>query len=192
MPDRKEGGEMSVEGQTGMQVILEHPATPDETLALSLAFAEYDIAARLRAAPRRRSGESDAWRVVISAPLQTVLEVLGGPGRSAPERLRGLVTRIADAWIQGPEGHVEVGARGTDRRATGGVLLTPDLPEEAYRQLGELASVTLDPERLFLWDTHAAGWRTFDADVPVAVGSSAESGADLRGEAPNGRFRRGG
>lgn len=175
---------------TDVDVILEHPATPDVTLALSRAFADFGIAARLRAAPRRRVVEGTAWRVVISVPLHELLVALRTPRGKWPATLGDLVARISSAWAAGPAGHIEVGARGVDRRATGGVLLTPDLPHVAYERLVHLASGTLDPDRLILWDPDAADWRTFDVDVPVAVGSAAEGGADLAGERAQGGFGR--
>ena len=181
---------MSVEQRTGVNVILEHPATPDETLALSMAFSDVGIPARLRAAPRRRAIESSVWRVVISMPLHELLVGFGVPRAALPQTLERLVTRVTEAWSQGPVGHIEVGPRGRKRRATGGVLLTPDLPAIAYTQLVRLATGTLQAERLFLWDADVAEWITFDADVPVGVPSGDEGRADLRSELLKHRFRR--
>ncbi len=173
-----------------MKVILEYPATPDETLALSMAFSDVGISARLRAAPRRRATESSDWRVVISTPLHELLVGFGAPRAAQAHTLERLVARVADAWVQGPVGHVEVGPRGRTRRATGGVLLTPDLPAIAYTQLVQLAAGTLDVERLFLWDTDIAEWITFDADVPVGAPLGAERHANVAGERVERRFRR--
>ena len=173
-----------------MKVILEYPATPDETLALSMAFSDVGIPARLRAAPRRRAVESSVWRVVISAPLHEVLVGFGGPRAARAQTLERLVAGIADAWSQGPVGHIEVGRRGRDRRATGGVLLSPDLPPVAYTQLVQLAAGTLAPERLFLWDGDVAEWITFDAEVPVGAPLRAERDPDVDGERVERRFRR--
>lgn len=183
---------MGVEHRTRVNVILEYPATPDETLALSMAFSDAGIPARLRAAPRRRATESTVWRVVIATPLHELLVAFAVPRAALPQTLERLVRRVSDAWSQGPIGHIEVGARGRDRRATGGVLLTPDLPPIAYTQLVQLAAGTLEAERLFLWDAETSAWSTFDADVSVAVPSGGERGADLPGEVPQGRFRRSG
>lgn len=181
---------MSVEQTQRMNVILEYPATPDETLALSMAFSDAGIPARLRAAPRRRSNESSVWRVVISSPFHELLNAFGVPRAALPQTLQRLVVRVGDAWSQGPGGHIEVGPRGRDRRATGGVLLTPDLPPIAYNQLVRLAAGTLDAERLFLWDEGANDWFTFDADVPVEVLSGAERRSDVASERVERRFRR--
>ena len=181
---------MGVEERSRVKVILEYPATPDETLALSMAFSDVGVPARLRAAPRRRATESSVWRVVISAPLHELLVGFGVRRAALPQTLERLVTRVADAWIQGPVGHIEVGPRGRARRATGGVLLMPDLPTIAYTQLVKLAAGTLDVERLFLWDADIAEWITFDADVPVGVPLGAERHADVAGERVERRFRR--
>lgn len=181
---------MGVEQRQRVNVILEYPATPDETLALSMAFSDAGIPARLRAAPRRRANESPAWRVVISTPLHELLVGFGVPRAALPHMLERLVTRVSDAWSRGPTGHIEVGPRGRKRRATGGVLLTPDLPSIAYTQLVQLAAGTLESERLFLWDGDVTEWITFDADVPVGVTSGAEGRADLRSELLQHRFRR--
>lgn len=181
---------MGVEEATRMNVILEYPATPDETLALSMAFSDAGIPARLRAAPRRRSNESSVWRVVISTPLHELLNGFGVPRAALPQTLERLVARVSDAWSQGPVGHIEVGPRGRKRRATGGVLLTPDLPSIAYNQLVALAAGTLESERLFLWDGDVSEWITFDADVPVGVPSGPEARADRDGELIQRRFRR--
>ena len=107
-----------------------------------------------------------------------------------PQALHRLVGRVSDAWSQGPVGHIEVGPRGRKRRATGGVLLTPDLPPIAYTQLVRLAGDTLEAERLFLWDGDGAEWITFDADTPIGVPSGDEGRADLRSELLQHRFRR--
>jgi hypothetical protein len=181
---------MSTDTGTDVRVILEHPATPEETMALSRAFADFGIAARLRAAPRRRAVEGSAWRVVISTPLHELLGALPGPRAASAARLRGLVERISAAWSGGPVGHVEVGPRGVDRRATGGVLLTHDLPPAAYDQLVRTASRTLDSDRLFLWDPDSCGWRTFDVDAPVPARSAGERGDDARREGVELRFGR--
>lgn len=175
-----------------MDVILEYPATPDETRAIMLAFAAVGIDAALRAAPRRRAVESPAWRVVISTPLHELLVSLDVPRDGAARAMQALVVRIARAWRQGPGGHIEVGPRGTSRRATGGVLLTPDLPAEAYDRLVRLATGTLDAERLFLWNTDSSDWSTFDIDVPAGVTSSPQRSTDVAGERVERRFRRSG
>lgn len=173
-----------------MHVILEHPATPDETLALSMAFSDSGVQARLRAAPRRRATESPVWRVVIAIPLHELLVAFKVPRAALPATLFGLVSRISGAWTQGPVGHIEVGARGMTSRATGGVLLTPDLPLVAYERLVRLAAGTLDPERLFLWDADTTSWRTFDVDVPVGVPSAGERGDNVAREPVERRFGR--
>ncbi len=173
-----------------MKVILEYPATPDETLALSLAFGDAGIPARLRAAPRRRAVESAVWRVVISASLPELLRELDVPRAALPAALQRLVSRVADSWTQGSGGHIEVGPRGRTARATGGVLLGPDLPHVAYAQLLQLAGDSVDADRLFLWDTDASRWSTFDADVPVGVSLPAERRADVAGQRVERRFRR--
>ncbi len=183
---------MRSEGRTGVHVILEYPATPDETRALTHAFAAAGIAALLRAAPRRRTVESSVWRVVIPVHLRELIAAIDAPRAAKAAALQALVSRISDAWDQEPVGHIEVGLRGEDnRRATGGVLLTPDLPAVAYDRLTRLADGTLDRERLFLWDPDAADWITFDAAVPVAAGSPPKRPGDPGGELPQGRFRRG-
>ena len=87
---------------TGVDVILEHAATPDVTLALSRAFADFGIATRLRAAPRRRVVEGTAWRVVISVPLHELLVAFGTPRGVWPTTLSALVARISSAWTAGP------------------------------------------------------------------------------------------
>ena len=173
-----------------MDVILEYPATPDETRAIMLAFAAGGIDATLKAAPRRRAVESTVWRVVVSTPLHELLVSLDVPREGAARALQALVVRIARAWRQGPSGHIEVGPRGTRRRATGGVLLTPDLPDEAYDRLVRLATGTLEAERLFLWNTDAGDWSTFDVDVPAGVTSGPQRSADVAGERVERRFRR--
>ena len=94
--------------------------------------------------------------MVISTPLHELLISLDVPREGAARAMQALVVRIARAWRQGPSGHIEVGPRGMRRRATGGVLLTPDLPPEAYDRLVRLATGTLDAERLFLWNTESA------------------------------------
>jgi hypothetical protein len=175
-----------------LDVILEYPATPDETRAIMLAFAAGGIDAALRAAPRRRAVESPVWRVVVSTPLHELLVSLDVPRAGAARALQALVVRIARAWRQGPSGHIEVGPRGARRRATGGVLLTADLPIEAYDQLVKLASGTLDAERLFLWNAESGEWSTFDVDVPVEVASGSQRSADVAGERVERRFRRSG
>jgi hypothetical protein len=181
---------MGVEERSRVKVILDYPATPDETLALSMAFSDVGIPARLRAAPRRRAVESSVWRVVISTPLHELLVGFGVPRAALPHTLQRLVTRVSDAWSQGPAGHIEIGPRGHTRRATGGVLLTPDLPPIAYTQLVGLAAGTLDAERLFLWNADIGDWITFDADVPVGAPLGAERLADVAGERVERRFRR--
>lgn len=181
---------MDVEERSRVKVILEYPATPDETLALSMAFSDVGIPARLRAAPRRRAVESSVWRVVISAPLHELLVGFGVPRGARAQTLERLVARVADAWSQGPVGHIEIGPRGRTRRATGGVLLTPDLPPVAYTQLVERAAGTLAAQRLFLWDGDIAEWITFDAEVPVGAPLGPERHADIAGERVERRFRR--
>ncbi len=106
-----------------MDVILEYPATPDETRAIMLAFAAVGHRRRPEggaAAGRREPGLA----VVISTPLHELLVSLDVPRDGAARAMQALVVRIARAWRQGPGGHIEVGPRGTSRRATGGVLLT--------------------------------------------------------------------
>ncbi len=184
------GGLGEVEDPRAVHVILEHPATPAETRAIQLAFARAGVNARLRAAPRRREVESAVWRVVVNAPLHELMVAMSVPRFGMPQALARLVREIGDAWAQGPGGHVEVGPRGVGRRATGGVLLTPDLPPQAYVSLVGLASSTLDPDRLLLWDDDAAEWRAFDALWEPAR-SAAEGGAHVGGERVERRFRRG-
>jgi hypothetical protein len=181
---------VGVEQRSRVNVILEYPATPNETLALSMAFSDAGIPARLRAAPRRRANESSVWRVVISTSLHELLTAFDVPKAALPQTLERLVARVAESWSQGPVGHIEVGARGRERRATGGVLLTPDLPPLAYSQLVRLASSTPDAQRLFLWDGDVNEWITFDADVPVGVPSGPERRADFAAERVERRFRR--
>ncbi len=191
-PERSHAPE--VEESTTMHVILEYPAAPDVTRAIQLAFAHAGIDARLRAAPRRREFESSVWRVVVNAPLHELVVALDGPRFSRATALKRLVEDISSAWSHGPDGHIEVGPRGKERRATGGVLLTPDLPETAYTRLVTLAASTLDADRLLLWDPQQEDWTAFDSVIPdiAPVGSSAAEGAsDVAGEAMQRRFRRG-
>jgi hypothetical protein len=173
-----------------MDVILEYPATPNETRGIRLAFAKAGINARLRAAPRRRESESAVWRLVVNAPLHELLVATGAPRFAVARAVQRLVADIGAAWGHRDGGHVEVGPRGVGRRATGGVLLTPELPGEAYARLVLLAASTLDPERLLLWDPDIADWSTFDSGVPEPVGSAAQGAADLGGERVQRRFRR--
>lgn len=187
-------GPPEVEESTTMHVILEYPAAPDVTRGIQLAFADAGIDARLRAAPRRREFESSVWRVVVNAPFHELVVAIDGPRFGRATALQRLVEAISDAWAQGPVGHVEVGPRGKERRATGGVLLTPDLPEQAYTQLVGLASTTLDSDRLLLWDPQLSDWTAFDSmlpDVAQVATSPAESAPDLAGEPTQRRFRRG-
>jgi hypothetical protein len=173
-----------------VHVILEYPATPAQTRGIQLAFARAGINAKLRAAPRRREFESPVWRVVVSAPLHELLVGMGVPRFGMARSLRDLVLALDAAWGLDRHGHMEVGPRGVNRRATGGVLLTPNLPDEAYNRLVQLAATTLDPERLLLWDRELGEWSTFDSGVPEPARSAVKSGANVGGEGVQRRFRR--
>jgi hypothetical protein len=122
------------------------------------ALAQLGVTARTRVVPARRGVEQLGWLVLASLPLQAFLTELGtSVADEAVQALRSLVRRLLHRDPPSPGDQRPMVLRDA---ATGlQVVLEPDLPDEAFRELVglDLSQFRLGPVH---FDRHRGRWRS--------------------------------
>lgn len=116
-----------------LQVQIDKWASPEEVQAVEEAFRRAGLEVSVRASVIELS-EQLTWIVIASIPASAFLSAAGADAWSAtkrlPDRLRQLVRDLKDARGGDQEGTVELEDAGRPW-----LLLSSDLPEEAFRRL---------------------------------------------------------
>jgi hypothetical protein len=139
-------------------VLIDAEVPVDQERLLVDAFAQLGVAARTRVVPARRGVEQLGWLVLASLPLQAFLTKLGTSlAEEAVRALQSLVRRLLHRDPPTPGDQRPMVLRDV---ATGlEVVLEPDLPDAAFREL-----VGLDLSRFRLspvhFDRHQGRWRS--------------------------------
>jgi hypothetical protein len=123
-------------------VLMENTAPPDEVAAVRKVLREAGLDLPVEASLARRSLGDLPWHLLLVAPLAKfgwtyagkVAEKLGErTGDAIADSLAALVKRLRQSRT-GPEGRMELEDSVTEAR----IVLTDDLPDEAYHALREI------------------------------------------------------
>jgi hypothetical protein len=142
-----------------LQVMIDKWASPEEVWTVEEAFRRTGLEANVRASVVELS-EQLTWIVIISAPVSMFLSgYFAAAGADAwkatkglPDRLRQLVRDLKTARGSQQEGRIELEDAG---RAW--LLLSSDLPEEAFRQLKAI-DWSLAQRGSLRWDDQCRCW----------------------------------
>lgn len=135
-----------------------------DTEALGEALAACGVAAVTKVVAARRAAEQVQWLVLLALPLQAFLSVVGE--KAAQDAYAGVRASV-DRLLGRPRDPAVPGARTmvlADDDTGLQIVLSADLPPEAYRQLLEL---TLSDYKLgpLHYDRHAQRWRSVADEV---------------------------
>lgn len=142
-----------------LQVQIDKWASPDEVRAVEEAFRRAGLEAKVRAGVIELS-EQFSWIVIISAPaslfLSGYLTAAGADAWNATKRLshrlRQLVRDLREARGRDQEGRIELEDAGRPW-----LLLSSDLPEEAFRQL-ETIDWSIAQSGSLRWESEDRCW----------------------------------
>ncbi|QTE02922.1 hypothetical protein [Streptomyces cyanogenus] len=129
------------------------PRAPEALLTEALTCL--GLTPRVRELPRRRSPDQLAWMVMVTVPLHGFLKALADKSATdAYERLQKAVRGLRKRTEEQPRPLVL-----QDPESSLRIVLDPDLPPEAYRQLLslDLTGYRLGPLR---YDTTHSRWRS--------------------------------
>ena len=139
-------------------VLIDAEVPADQERLLEEALAGLGVTARTRVVPPRRGVTELSWLVLVSLPLQAFLSNVGGRlADDAYRALRAVVRRLAHRDRPTPGAQRPMVLRDV---ATGlQVVLEPDLPDGAYRQLValDLSQFQFGPVH---YDRHRSRWRS--------------------------------
>ena len=131
--------------------VLDEDASSDEVAAVQQIALEAGLSGPVTATYGRRSIEELGWIILIQTPVFFFLKsFFEEAGRDS---YRGLLKLVSDlrATRQKEQGHVEI----SDSRTTI-VISSPDLPEEAFKQLADLLE-NIEGKYL-VWDPDQKSW----------------------------------
>jgi hypothetical protein len=139
-------------------VLIDPEVPADQERLLEEALAGLGVTARTRVVPTRRGAAELSWLVLVSLPLQAFLSNVGSRlADDAYQALRAVVGRLAPRDRPTPGDQRPMVLR--DVASGLQVVLEPDLPDDAYRQLValDLSQFQFGPVH---YDRHLSRWRS--------------------------------
>lgn len=119
------------------QVVIDAGASADEIREVEAAFRSAGVGATVRAAYQRKGVADFSWIVLATLPLTAFFTALASEaGRDAYRALRQFVRNVFSARQHSPQPQGSLLARDTETCIE--ILLEPDLPDKAYRELLQL------------------------------------------------------
>ena len=144
---------MSERSSIDVEWVLDEEASPDEVAAVSQIALEEGLPGQVTASYGRRSAEVMEAITLIQTQVIPFLEGFLAVS-SAYKDLRRLVSRLFAARRKG-QGTVEI----SDRDFLTTIVFTPDLPEEAFKQLAKLGLENIDGG-YWVWDSNQGCWKS--------------------------------
>jgi hypothetical protein len=139
------------------ELLLAAGVSAEQEQELVKAFHAIGVTARTRTIPTRRGGEQLPWLVLAALPLQAFLSGLGSKlAEGTYEGLKRLVARLPRHQSAAQSTQVLV-LEDPDSRLQ--IVLEPDLPTDAYRQLVTLDLSAIQQGQL-RYDRNRAMWRS--------------------------------
>jgi hypothetical protein len=153
-----QGCTMSDRGPMAADVLLDGQVSSDEERELVDALSLLGVTAHPKVVAVRRGPEQLQWLILLALPLQTFLSSLGG--KIAEDGYRGfkkVVIRILRTKRKGVSNIRPIVLQDNDTGLQ--IILSPDLPDESYRQLFDLdlSRFRLGPLH---YDQHQRRWRS--------------------------------
>ena len=147
---------MSERSSIDVEWELDAEASSDEVAAVAQIALEEGLPGQVTAGYGRRSAEvmDEMTRILVPIVISFLKAFFGEAGRSAYKDLRRLVSRVFAARRKG-QGTVEISDRGSKTM----IVFTPDLPEEAFKQLAKLGLENIDGG-YWVWDSNQGCWKS--------------------------------
>ena len=148
---------MSERSSIDVEWVLDEEASSDEVAAVAQIALEEGLPGQVTASYGRRSAEVMEAITLIQTQVIPLLKGFLAVS-SAYKDLRRFLSRLYAARRKG-QGHVEISDRGSLTK----IVFTPDLPEEAFKQLAKLGLENIDGES-WRWDSNQGCWKSQSAD----------------------------